>query len=85
MPLSQRNVDLMRSDDEFSVHRFRIRHDKTFQGLREVALRILAMPASQRASERIFSAAENEQSSWSSLTLPSTLNDILDLPSKGKE
>jgi hypothetical protein len=85
MPLSKHDADLLMSDDDFSVPRFWVRHEKTFPALSAAALRILAIPASQCASERNFSAAENVQSSKSSRMLPSTLNDILYLRSKGRE
>jgi hypothetical protein len=85
MPISKTDADLMGYDDDFSVPRFWVRHERTFPALSESALRILAIPASQCASERKFSAAENVQSSKSSRMLPSTLNDILYLRSKGRE
>jgi hypothetical protein len=85
MPISKTDADLMGSDDDFSVPRFWVRHERTFPALSEAALRILAIPASQCASERNFSAAENVQSSKCSRMLPSTLNDILYLRSKGRE
>jgi hypothetical protein len=75
--LSKDDRELLMAEDPFACVAFWIKNKSRFPVLYEVALRILAIPASQCLSERALSAAANAQPANRDSLMPSSPNDIL--------